>query len=184
MSHAASIPKHSPSPRTVLVVDACTTRKACSRSILRSALYALCVPPRPVADSHSNPTSHSPLRSTRPHAPDNDPSNIPPSTPSASPGPSSSPGPRPRPQTAASTPSSSGIEMSPSTRARRRLGRGKPVIVFLYDLGILGPIKPKRTWFVLLGAKLAEMGYGAFVTGSKCCRHFCGCISFQCGAPR
>jgi hypothetical protein len=34
------------------------------------------------------------------------------------------------------------------------------VIVFLYDIGVIGPIAPRRGMFLLLGVKLAEMGYG------------------------
>lgn len=38
-----------------------------------------------------------------------------------------------------------------------------PVIVFVYDVGIIGPIRPQRWMFSLVGAKLAEQGYVAVV---------------------
>lgn len=39
-------------------------------------------------------------------------------------------------------------------------GSGKPVGVFIYDMGALGVLKPKKEMFCLIGAKFAEMGYG------------------------
>lgn len=34
----------------------------------------------------------------------------------------------------------------------------RPVVVFLYDLGMMGPVRPKRWMFGLLGSKFAEQG--------------------------
>lgn len=36
----------------------------------------------------------------------------------------------------------------------------KPVVVFLYDLGMMGPIKPAKWMFSLVGLKFAQQGYG------------------------
>lgn len=36
----------------------------------------------------------------------------------------------------------------------------RPVVVFLYDVGMMGPVRPHRWMFGLLGLKLAEQGYG------------------------
>lgn len=35
----------------------------------------------------------------------------------------------------------------------------KPVVIFLYDVGMMGPIRPARWMFSLVGLKLAEQGY-------------------------
>lgn len=35
-----------------------------------------------------------------------------------------------------------------------------PVVMLIYDVGTMGPIKPQKWMFWLLGNKLAEQGYG------------------------
>nr|XP_031862008.1 uncharacterized protein CI109_002421 [Kwoniella shandongensis]KAA5529080.1 hypothetical protein CI109_002421 [Kwoniella shandongensis] len=45
------------------------------------------------------------------------------------------------------------------TRKRSIKGSGRPVVVFIYDVGALGVLKPRKEMFCLVGAKFAEMGY-------------------------
>lgn len=49
----------------------------------------------------------------------------------------------------------------PNISARPNIGR--PVIIFIYDIGVIGPVAPSRRMFALLGVKLAAMGYGMFI---------------------
>lgn len=39
----------------------------------------------------------------------------------------------------------------------------RPVVVFLYDVGMMGPVRPRRWMFGLTGLLLAKQGYGEFL---------------------
>lgn len=46
-----------------------------------------------------------------------------------------------------------------------------PVVVLVYDVGTMGPIRPRKWMFSLLGVKMAQQGYGALVCGSRGADH-------------